>query len=110
MVVDDTIHFLFHYRESFARTGSYEKALEETLLSTGAAHAVHDHHHAVGGFSVLLFSDMVGVVKFGGLGCFAFGWALFADYFLVPAILLTFRPLKAPSNPPFSRETARRGV
>lgn len=27
------------------------------------------------GFSVLLFSDMVGVVKFGGLGCFAFGWA-----------------------------------
>ena len=53
---------------------------------------------------------MVGVVKFGGLGCFAFGWALFADYFLVPAILLTFRPLKAPSNPPFSGETARRGV
>ena len=35
VVVDDTIHFLFHYRESFARTGSYEKALEETLLSTG---------------------------------------------------------------------------
>ena len=40
VVVDlNTIHFLFHYRESFARTGSYEKALEETLLSTGAAHA-----------------------------------------------------------------------
>ena len=109
VVVDDTIHFLFHYRESFARTGSYEKALEETLLSTGRP-MLFTTITMLCGFSVLLFSDMVGVVKFGGLGCFAFGWALFADYFLVPAILLTFRPLKAPSNPPFSGETARRGV
>ena len=109
VVVDDTIHFLFHYRESFARTGSYEKALEETLLSTGRP-MLFTTITMLCGFSVLLFSDMVGVVKFGGLGCFAFGWALLADYFLVPAILLTFRPLKAPSNPPFSGETARRGV
>ena len=74
VVVDDTIHFLFHDRESFARTGSYEKALEETLLSTGRP-MLFTTITMLCGFSVLLFSDMVGVVKFGGLGCFAFGWA-----------------------------------
>ncbi len=93
VVVDDTIHFLFHYRESFARTGSYEQALEETLLTTGRP-MLFTTLTLLGGFSVLLFSNMVGVVKFGGLGCFAFGWALLADFFLVPAILLTFRPLR----------------
>ena len=65
VVVDDTIHFLFHYRESFARTGSYEKALEETLLSTGRP-MLFTTMTMLCGFSVLLFLDMVGVVKFGG--------------------------------------------
>lgn len=50
------------------------------------------------GFSVLLFSHVLGVMKFGGLGCFAFAWALLADLFLVPAILLTFHPLKTPRS------------
>lgn len=93
VVVDDTIHFLFHYREAFARTGSYECALEETLLSTGRP-MLFTTITLLGGFSVLLLSNMSGVAKFGGLGCFAFGWALLADFFLVPAILLTFKPLR----------------
>lgn len=93
VVVDDTIHFLFHYREAFARTGSYECALEETLLSTGRP-MLFTTITLLGGFSVLLLSNMSGISKFGGLGCFAFGWALLADFFLVPAILLTFKPLR----------------
>ncbi len=97
VVVDDTIHFLFHYREAFARSGSYEQALEATLHTTGRP-LLFTTLTMVCGFSVLLFSHVLGVMKFGGLGCFAFAWALLADLFLVPAILLTFHPLKAPRS------------
>ncbi|MDR3088835.1 MAG: MMPL family transporter [Desulfobulbaceae bacterium] len=93
VVVDDTIHFLFHYRKAFDRSGSYQDALRETLLTVGRP-MLFTTIIMLGGFAALLFSNVTGVMKFGGLACFAFLWALLADYFLVPAFLLTFRPLK----------------
>jgi predicted RND superfamily exporter protein len=92
VVVDDTIHFLFHYREEFEKTRSYEQALRETFATTGRP-LLFTSLTLFSGFAVLLFSDVTGVMKFGGLACFAFSLALAADFFIMPAILLLFRPL-----------------
>ena len=47
----------------------------------------------LGGASGEVFSDAIGMVKFGFLAGFAFVWALLADFFLSPALLLVLRPL-----------------
>ncbi|MFO7594777.1 MAG: MMPL family transporter [Desulfocurvibacter africanus] len=94
VAVDDTIHFLLRYRKEFSRLGSYAQALEATLTSVGRP-LVFTTLTLVAGFSVLLFSDLIGVAKFGGLAAFAFTWALLADFFLLPSMLLTFKPLGA---------------
>jgi predicted RND superfamily exporter protein len=92
-VVDDTIHFLFHYREAFEKTHCYEQALRETFTTTGRP-LLFTTMTLFCGFFVLLFSNVMGVMKFGGLACFAFTLALAADFFIMPSILLLFRPLK----------------
>jgi len=92
VAVDDTIHFLFRFRKEFQQTGTYEKALERTLHSAGRP-LTFTTLTLSAGFGVLLFSDLTGVSKFGGLAGFAFTWALLADFFFVPSLLLVFKPL-----------------
>lgn len=97
VVVDDTIHFLFHYNKAFQASHSYEKALEITLKTAGRP-MLYTTLIMISGFIWLVFSDLSGVSVFGGLACFAFSWALIAEYFFVPALLLVFRPLKLRPN------------
>lgn len=92
VAVDDTIHFLFRFREEFGQYGSYELALKRTLQAAGRPLTFTTLTLAAG-FGVLMFSDLTGVSKFGGLAGFAFIWALLADFFFVPSLLLVFRPL-----------------
>jgi predicted RND superfamily exporter protein len=103
VAVDDTIHFFVRYRREFERAGSYEVALRETLTSVGRPITFTTLTLTLG-FAVLSFSDMRGLVHFGLLAGFAFSWALLADFFLAPAVLLLTRPLGAErevsSNPP----------
>lgn len=97
VVVDDTIHFLFHFREAFERGLSYEQALRDALLGAGRP-ILLTTLTLVCGFAVFLFSDVTGVAKFGGLGCFAFALAQLADFFVMPAVLLVCKPLGAAKN------------
>lgn len=92
VAVDDTIHFLFRFKKEFARHRSYEKAIQTTLLSVGKP-LLFTTVTLTLGFSVLSFSELTGVAKFGGLACFAFSWALLADFFFVPSLVLLFKPL-----------------
>ena len=92
VAVDDTIHFLFRFKKEFARHGSYNKAIESTLCTVGKPLMFTTLTLALG-FSVLSFSELTGVAKFGGLACFAFSWALLADFFFVPSLILLFKPL-----------------
>ena len=98
VAVDDTIHFLFRFRKNFSQLGSYEQALKSTLESVGRP-LTFTTLTLTAGFGVLLFSDLTGVAKFGGLAGFAFTWALLADFFFVPSLLLVFKPLGPEKNP-----------
>ena len=50
------------------------------------------------GFSVLMISNVTGMVKFGMLAGYAFSWALLADFLFAPALVLLTRPLGPERN------------
>ncbi|MDR2142678.1 MAG: MMPL family transporter [Deltaproteobacteria bacterium] len=91
LIIDDTTHFLYRFREAFNATGSYEVSLGQTLATVGRP-LLFTTITVVGSFSFLLLSSLSGVSKFGGLGVVAFTLALVADFLLMPALLLTLKP------------------
>ncbi len=90
IAVDDTIHFLERFREERRKTNDVNIALEQTLLGTGRA-IVLTTLVLVAGFGICLFSDFVAMYQFGYLTAFTLAMALFADVFLLPALITLFR-------------------
>ena len=94
IAVDDTIHFFVRYRREFKRLGSYEEAVKATITTVGRP-IVFTTMTLVAGFSVFALSDMGNISDFGLMAGFAILWALLADLFMAPAMLLLFKPLGA---------------
>ena len=94
IAVDDTIHFFVRFRREFRRTGTYEKALKASLLTVGRP-ITFTTITLVAGFSVFALSDISNIGDFGLMAGFAIIWALLADFFLAPAMMLLFKPLGA---------------
>ncbi|MBR57133.1 MAG: hypothetical protein CMH54_03645 [Myxococcales bacterium] len=90
IAVDDTIHFLERFREERRKTNDVNVALENTLFGTGRA-IVLTTLVLVAGFGVCLFSEFVAMYQFGYLTAFTLTMALFADVFLLPALITLFR-------------------
>lgn len=86
LVVDDTIHFLHHFRTALENTGCVESAVRETLHTTGRALLITSLV-LCGGFFIYTTSYLVNNARFGLLvGC-AVILALIADFLLIPALL-----------------------
>jgi predicted RND superfamily exporter protein len=92
VAVDDSIHFFVRYRREFKRLGRYNEALKATLVTVGRPICFTTITLTLG-FSVLMLSNMTGWIRIGALSGFAFTWALLADLFLAPSILLLIKPL-----------------
>ncbi|MGJ8688020.1 MAG: efflux RND transporter permease subunit [Gammaproteobacteria bacterium] len=91
IAVDDTIHFMTHYRVELIRTRSMALALESTIADVGKA--VMYTTMVLGlGFAILSFSDYLGMAKIGFFGSLAIFVALLSDLFLIPALLHVFKP------------------
>ena len=91
IAVDDTIHFMTHYRLELIRTRSMAQALESTVADVGKA--VMYTTMVLGlGFAILSFSDYLGMAKIGFFGSLAIFVALLSDLFLIPALLHVFKP------------------
>ncbi|MCB1666163.1 MAG: MMPL family transporter [Pseudomonadales bacterium] len=91
IAVDDTIHFMTHYRLELIRTRHMAQALQNTIASVGTA--VMYTSMVLGlGFAILSFSDYLGMAKIGFFGSLAIFVALFSDLFLIPALLQIFKP------------------
>lgn len=89
--VDDTIHHMTRFRVEFQRTGSYETALRNSFLDVGRA-LVITSVVLVLGFLVFRFSTLDTLAIFGSLLGTTIGVALLADFLLMPALVLTFKP------------------
>ncbi|MCP4119327.1 MAG: RND family transporter [Desulfobacteraceae bacterium] len=92
VAVDDTIHFFRRYRREFKACGTYACALESTLATVGRP-ITFTTLTLILGFMVMVLSVMKGWSNFGFLAGFAFFWALLADFFFAPALILLFKPL-----------------
>ena len=91
IAVDDTIHFMTHYRLELNKTRDMEEALKSTLMEVGQAVMITTMVLGLG-FAILSFSDYLGTAKMGFFGALAIFVALLCDLFLLPALLIIFKP------------------
>ncbi len=91
IAVDDTIHFLAHYRDAWYESGDVEKALANTIQEVGQAVTFTTLILGLG-FSMLAFSDYLGMAKTGVFGSLAIFVALSSDLLLLPALIQLIKP------------------
>jgi len=87
IVVDDTIHFLTHYREEVIKHGDCEQAIVKAFREVGQA-ITFTSIILIAAFSTFILLDHQGMKSFGMLSAVAISTALLAELFLLPALLL----------------------
>ena len=91
IAVDDTIHFIAHYRDAWFESGDVDAALASTINEVGQAVTFTTLVLGIG-FSMLAFSDYMGLAKTGIFGSLAIVVALSSDLFLFPALIKWLKP------------------
>ena len=91
IAVDDTIHFIAHYRDAWYEHGDIDKALHSTIKEVGQAVTFTTLILGIG-FSTLAFSDYLGLAKTGIFGSMAIFVALSSDLLLLPALIKWIKP------------------
>ena len=86
LVVDDTIHFIHHFKRNLDESGSVETAVANTLQTTGRA-MLFTSTILVCGFLAFTLSSMQNLVYFGALTALAITLALLADVLMMPALV-----------------------
>ncbi len=87
LVVDDTIHFMHNFRRYVEQTGDVEQAVRSTMLTTGRAMLITSVVLAAG-FFITMTAEMKNTISFGLLTGTSVVFALVADYFLTPALMM----------------------
>ncbi|MFH2045664.1 MAG: MMPL family transporter [Pseudomonadota bacterium] len=91
IAVDDTVHLTTRIRREFLLSGDYRQALKNSLHSVGQAMIITSVV-LVSAFLVFLYSSMAVLASFGVLLAITISAALVADLFLMPALILAFKP------------------
>lgn len=91
VAVDDTIHFITHYRGEVILDGDIERALRSTIKEVGQAITFTTLILGLG-FSIMMFSSHMGTSNMGKFGSLAIFVALICDLFMLPAMILIFKP------------------
>ncbi len=93
--IDDTVHFLLHWREAERKGLAWEEAVAHTF-DHAALPAVLTTVLLVIGYPVLLLAEVKTVIAFGLLTTVAAVAALFADLVVLPLLLRAFPARNAP--------------
>lgn len=91
IAVDDTIHFITHYRDEVLKSGDINKAIANTIQEVGQAILFTTLILGLG-FFMMTFSTNTSFIKVGAFGSMAIFIALLCDLFLLPALILVFKP------------------
>ena len=91
IAVDDTIHFVTHYRMALAKHGDLAFAIKEAVLHVGQAVTFTTLVLGIC-FFMLTFSDYLGLAKVGFFGALAIFVALLCDLLFLPALIYVFKP------------------
>jgi predicted RND superfamily exporter protein len=86
LAVDDTIHFMHHFRHYYEATGSVSQGISETLRSTGQA-LLYTSLVLSSGFFIYMLASMQNLFYFGLLTGLTILLAFLCDVILAPALI-----------------------
>ena len=89
--VDDTIHFLYRFKEEFKKDRDHYLAIQRTLSGVGRA-LIFTTVVATCGFLVFCLSDFKAIQYFGLLTGITMVSAIIADLLILPSCILLFKP------------------
>ena len=93
IAVDDTLHFMSHYKMEIDRGIPKRKAITDTMLGTGKA-MILTSIILLAGFGVLTTSSFGGTYSMGVFSLVTIIFAVFTDLLLAPFMLYYFGPEK----------------
>ena len=87
IVVDDTIHFMYTFRQYYLETNDIELTLEKTFDTIGKVMVITTLALTLG-FSSYIFAEMIAIKNFGILTSAIIILALLSDLLLAPALMV----------------------
>jgi len=90
--IDDTVHFISSYQMQLAEDGDVNAALQRTMAEAGPG-VVFTALILGLGFGIMAIASAAGTSNMGKFGALAILMGLLNDLFLLPALLLKFKPM-----------------
>jgi len=91
IAVDNSIHYIYRFREEFKRINNYNKTLERCHNTVGIA-ILNTSITIVFGFSILMLSNFIPTIYFGIFTGIAMLLAMISVLTLLPKLILTYQP------------------
>ena len=91
IAVDNSIHYIYRFREEFPRTGDYVATLHYCHANIGRA-VFYTAITIIVGFSILVLSNFIPTIYFGTFTALAMAIALLAALTLLPRLIMLWRP------------------
>ena len=93
IAVDNSIHYIYRFKEEFYHTNNYNKTVETCHATVGQA-ILNTSITIVFGFSILVLSKFIPTIYFGIFTGFAMLLAMVSVLTLLPSLILIIRPFK----------------
>lgn len=93
IAVDNSIHYIYRFREEFPNTRDYIKTMHYCHANIGKA-VFYTAVTIIIGFSILVLSNFIPTIYFGLLTALAMLIALFAALTLLPKLILILKPFR----------------
>ena len=96
IAVDNSIHYIYRFREEFAKLNDYNKTVKICHSTVGVA-IFNTSITIVFGFSILILSNFIPTIYFGIFTGLAMLLAMLLVLTLLPSFLISFKPFKIKS-------------
>ena len=91
IAVDNSIHYIYRFKEEFQRINNYNKTLDRCHSTVGVA-ILNTSITIVFGFSILVLSNFIPTIYFGVFTGIAMLLAMISVLTLLPKLIITFKP------------------
>jgi len=93
IAVDNSIHYIYRFREELKHIGNYEKTIKVCHSTVGIA-ILNTSITIVFGFSILVLSNFIPTIYFGFFTGLAMLFAMISVLTLLPSLILISKPLQ----------------
>ena len=97
IAVDNSIHYIYRFREEFKKLNNYEETLDKCHSTVGVA-ILNTSITIVFGFSILVLSNFIPTIYFGIFTGIAMLLAMISVLTLLPKLILTYKPFGNEKN------------